>query len=126
MFVQYNPNPYGAKVGDCVIRAISKALDTSWDSAYVEMALEGFILGDMPSSDRVWGSLLMSKGFTRHVIKDECPNCYTTKMFCNDHPKGVYVLAYGGHVATVKDGDLYDTWDSSDEVPIYFYNIKEE
>lgn len=37
------------------------------------------------------------------------------------HPHGVYVLAFGGHVATVRDGVLLDSWDSSDLIPIYYY-----
>lgn len=38
-----------------------------------------------------------------------------------DHPDGVFVLAFGGHVATVKNGILFDSWDSSNETPIYYY-----
>lgn len=34
---------------------------------------------------------------------------------------GVYVLAFGGHVATVRDGVLLDSWDSSDLIPVYYY-----
>lgn len=30
MWRQYNPNPKGLLVGDCVIRAISKALGMTW------------------------------------------------------------------------------------------------
>ena len=31
MWKKYNPNPKGACVGDCTVRAISKALNQSWE-----------------------------------------------------------------------------------------------
>lgn len=30
-FVYYNPNPQDLHVGDCVIRAVSKATDLTWE-----------------------------------------------------------------------------------------------
>ena len=52
------------------------------------------------------------------------PDCYTAEDFCTDHPYGTYVLAFGGHVATVKDGVLYDAWNSSHEIPQYYFYRK--
>jgi hypothetical protein len=87
--------------------------------------INGFQMGDVPSSDSVWGATLRQNGFYRKSIPDTCPDCYTAKDFCEDHPQGVYVLGFGGHVATVKDGDLFDSWDSSNEIPQYYW-YKEE
>ena len=78
-------------------------------------------MSDMPSSNHVWGAYLMSKGFERHIIPNTCPDCYTVKDFCEEHPEGTYILATGSHVVAVIDGDYYDTWDSGDEIPIYFW-----
>lgn len=124
-YIEFNPNPAGRKVGDCAVRAIAKALDMDWESAYILLAMNGFSMGDMPSSDQVWGATLRKRGFRKSILSDRCPECYTVKDFCTDHPNGVYVLALGGHVVTVVDGDVYDSWDSSDEVPLYFWNRKE-
>ena len=121
MWLYYNPNPAGARVGDCAVRAVSKAFGNSWDTSFAEIAIEAFMLKDMPSSDAVWGNTLRRKGFKRATIPDSCPDCYTAEQFCEDHPKGTYVLAFGGHVATVVDGILYDSWDSSNEIPMYYY-----
>lgn len=49
------------------------------------------------------------------------PDHYTAADFIYDHDRGVYVLAFGGHVATVRDGQIWDSWDSSHEVPVYYY-----
>lgn len=121
MFQEYNPNPVGRRVGDCSVRAVAKALDTDWETAYAKIVKNGFLMADMPSSDSVWGAVLRANGFTRKALPDTCPFCYTAEMFCEDHPEGTFVLGFGGHVATVKDGVLYDSWDSSNEIPTYYY-----
>ena len=121
MWVQYNPNPVARNVGDCSVRAIAKALDTTWESAYAMVAANGYAMGDMPSSDSVWGAVLRQHGFMRKAVPNTCPNCYTAEDFCEDNPDGIFVLAFGGHTATVVDGDLYDSWDSSQCVPQYYW-----
>ena len=126
MWIEWNPNPMARRVGDCAIRAAAKALDISWEDAFALVATNAFAMGDMPSSDSVWGAVLRQHGFYREAIPNTCPDCYTAADFCRDHPHGTYVLAFGGHVATVQDGDLYDTWDSSSLVPQYFYYRKDD
>lgn len=120
-YIRYNPNPTGRRVGDCSIRAIAKALNIDWESAYLLIAMNGYAMGDMPSSDSVWGSVLRQHGFYRDAIPNTCPDCYTVADFCEDHPTGTYVLGFGGHVATVVDGNIYDSWNSSNEIPQYFW-----
>jgi hypothetical protein len=124
MWEYYQPNPCGRTVGDCSVRAISKALNSSWEEAYDLITEFGRNMCDMPSSDSVWGAVLRKYGFYRKSIPNVCPNCYTVDDFCRDYPVGVYVLGFGGHVATVVDGILYDSWDSSKEIPIYFWYRK--
>lgn len=121
MWRLFNPNPTGRNVGDCSVRALAMALDVDWETAYSMAAKNGFLMGDMPSSDSVWGAVLRQHGFTRSAIPNTCPDCYTAEDFCREHPTGIYVLGFGGHVATVKDGVLYDSWDSSNEIPIYVW-----
>lgn len=124
-YIQYNPNPVGRKVGDCAVRAIAKALKIDWETAYVILMTNGYSMGDMPSADSVWGAVLRQNGFYRKAIPNRCPDCYTAEDFCEDHPRGTFVLGFGGHVATVVDGDLYDSWDSSREIPQFFWYRKE-
>ena len=121
MWKEYNPNPAQARAGDCAVRAIAKALDTDWESAYAKVAVNGFLMGDVISSNAVWGSVLRQHGFTREIIPNTCPDCYTLADFCKDHPEGVFVVALPSHVATVVNGDIYDSWDSSDLMPLYYW-----
>ena len=120
-FVLFNSNPDGNYVGDCVIRAISKVTGRDWDDTYIAVAVTGFALKDMPSSNNVWGTYLRWKGFKRYAIPNTCPDCYSVGEFCKDNPRGTYLLATGSHVVAVVDGDYYDIWDSGDEVPIYYW-----
>ena len=123
-YVFYNPNPMGRRVGDCAIRAISAALDVDWETAFELIAAAAYKMGDMPSSDSVWGSVLRQNGFYREAIPNTCPDCYSAADFAADHPRGVYVLGFGGHVATVRDGVIWDSWNSSNELPQYYWYRK--
>ena len=121
MYRYFNPNPCGRAVGDCSVRAISAALGLDWDQAKDLLAEFSKNMCDMDSSDQVWGAILRANGFYRRTLPDYCPMCYTAEDFCQDNPYGIYVLSFGGHVATVIDGVLYDSWDSSNEIPVYFW-----
>ena len=122
MYIYYNPNPKGLSVGDCTIRAISCALDLSWKRTYLYLVLQGLQMCDMPSANRVWGQFLKNNGFVKHQIPDTCPECYTIKDFCYDNPNGTFVVGTGEHVVCVIDGNYYDSWNSGNEIPIYFFH----
>lgn len=121
-FTFYQPNPQHKNgKGDCTVRAVSKALDISWDTAYIDLVVQGYLLKDMPSANETMTSYLRGKGFSKHIIPDSCPDCYSFEDFTYDHPNGTYIVGTGTHVACIKDGILYDSWDSSECVPLYYY-----
>ena len=122
---KYNPNPTGRAVGDCAVRAVAAALGVDWETAYAMIAENGFLMGDMPSSNSVWGAVLRQHGFKRYAIPNTCPDCYTMERFAEDHPEGIYVVGTGNHVATIRDGWLLDAWDSSEEVPVFYWQKEE-
>lgn len=120
-WIYYNPNPAGAHVEDCVIRAICAATGETWDDVYTELAAEGFNAKNMPSSNATWRGFLRKRGFQRAIIPNTCPDCYTVADFADEHPHGAYILGTGSHAVTVVDGAVLDIWDSRGEVPIYYY-----
>lgn len=116
----YNPNPKQRFVSDCTIRAICLLTDQDWDSVYVGTTFEGFL--------RKTCLQVMIHGAHISIVWDISVKhyqilvlCYTVKDFCNDHPQGKYLLALDQHVVAVKDGDYYDTWDSGNEIPFYYW-----
>lgn len=118
----YNPNPAGKSVGDCPVRAIAKATGKSWEEVYTGLCLEGFRLGDMPNADSVWGPYLRRQGFHRHLLSDDCPDCYTVEDFARDNPCGTFIVSMPGrHVLCVQDGHWHDSWNSGGEVPTYYW-----
>ena len=120
-FEYTNTNPKGNNVGDCTVRAISFASDESWEDIYLALCLQGFIMSDMPSSNNVWGKYLTDNGWKYHRLPDTCPLCYTLNDFCEEHDKGTFIVATGTHVICVKNGKYYDTWDSGDKVPMFYF-----
>lgn len=73
-----------------------------WEDTYIDIVVQGFLHSDMPSSNHVWDAYLRDNGFDRHIIPNFCPDCYTVRQFCYDHPKGTYILATG--TASERDG----------------------
>lgn len=125
-WISYNPNPVKADAGDCAVRAIAKALDISWEKAYTKLSMAGYLMCDMPNADWVWGSVLRKEGFSREILPNTCPDCYTVADFCHDNPRGVFVVKSERHVATVVNGTLFDSWNSEQKVPIYFWRKEGE
>lgn len=118
MFIQQNPNYQGKHVGDCTVRALAIATGRDWESTYMELAVYGLILADMPSANEVWYHFLRQHGFKRYRLPDTCPDCYTVRDFAKDHPCGVYVLGTGTHAVAVVNGSYVDDWDSGTKVPV--------
>jgi hypothetical protein len=122
MYEFVNMNPCKKRLGDCVVRAISVALNQSWYRTAIDLCIEGLIQCDMQDSNAVWGAYLQSKGFKKYPILDTL----TFEEFATAHPDGLYIVATGSHVAVVRDGILLDNWDSSDEqVSVYFTKEKD-
>ena len=126
MWIQYNPNPVGRFVGDCAVRAVAKALDLDWETAYVLLSFNGYLMGDIVASDAVTGATLREHGFYRTAISNDLPSDYTVEDFARDNPHGTFVLGLGGHIVTIADGDIYDSWDSSNEIPQYVWYRKDD
>lgn len=116
MWSRYNPSPSGRNVGDCAVRAVSKALDIDWQSAYALIASRGYEMNDMPSSNSVIWSVLRQHGFKGCTRPDHCPDCYSVKDFCAMNPEGTFVIFTSGHVVCAADGNYFDSWDSGNEI----------
>ena len=138
MYVRYNNNPLELNVGDCVIRAITLALNFNWFMVHDELSFLSRKMADMPSSNRVWKEYLRSLGLREQMIENTCPNCLTVDRFANMNNKGTYILSTceytkandivvaGTHLVTIIDGDYYDTWDSGADIPLSFFFVPED
>lgn len=124
MWIKANPNPAGKEVPDCVIRAICIALNLSWLEVFDELCMVARMNYNMPSADTVWGQYLYYKGFEPFLLPYSCPQCITIDEFTKWFPVGIYIIGTGSHAVCVVDGNYFDSWDSGNEVPSFFWRIK--
>lgn len=124
MWIPSNPNPKGKQVPDCVIRAISIALKRSWYDIYDDLCELGRRECNVPSADSVWGLYLQLLGAEAFLLPDSCPRCTTVSEFAKRYPRGTYIIGTGGHAVAVIDGDYYDSWNSGEEIPTFFWRIE--
>lgn len=135
MFIKLNLNPFGIDTGDCVIRALTLALNYNWFMMHDELSFLSRKMADMPSSNRVWKQYLENLGYKEQIAQNTCPDCLTVEKFARQHPKGRYILSTceytkanaivvtGTHAVAVIDGNYYDTWDSGADVPLSFFYV---
>ena len=124
MWIKRNPNPCGKEAPDCVIRAICIALNLDWYETYWRLCELGAVECDMPSSNFVWGKFLYQLGFEPFSVPAACLKCITVRDFCREFPVGTYIIGTGSHAVAVINGNYYDSWDSGNEMPSYFWRIK--
>lgn len=122
MFIFLNPNSCGISTGDCVVRALSIAMDKDWHEIYLDLCAIGYCMCDWGNSNRCWQEYLTYYGYECEAVPYNKNSRYAVRDFANEHPKGTFILATGAHVVTVKDGSYYDTWDSGSEIPVIYFH----
>lgn len=120
-FEYFQPNSHIC--GDCTIRAIAKATNSSWYTVFdalVPIARElQMVLNEREVADKY----LKSIGFTWVPIKVERGEKRpTVSGFAKVH-QGTYVLSVAGHLTSCKDGKFYDIWDCGAK-SMYGYWVK--
>lgn len=121
-WIPYNEHPYQYNLDDCVLRAIATFFDITWEEAYLMVVAKGYELKLFPTNmNTVWESMLLDKGLVKRYVPFTCPNCITVEKFANDHPHGRYLLGTNTHAIAVINGSYYDTWDSGQEFPVYYF-----
>ncbi len=124
MWVRCNPNPVGRETGDCVIRAIAIATNRSWREVYRDLCRIGEVEGDLPIANWIWGMYLRRLGGKQFLLPETCPECITVRAFAERYPEGTYIIGTGEHAVAVISGDWYDSWNSGESVPTYFWKIR--
>ena len=122
MYVYYNANPSGKATGDCVIRAISTITGLPWRTVHWDLAELSNEQYQMMDDNPIWHEYLRRLGFSIQMIQWPCSRI---KDFCRCFPSGMYILGTGKHVVAVIDGDYYDTWDSGNELAVFYWKLEE-
>ena len=121
MYRYENPNPSGRSTDDCLVRSLAIIMDVPWEKAYMDLCQRGLIIHDMPNKDSTLSLYMKEKGYKRYLIPEECPVCYSIRDFAREYRHGKYLVLTGNHAVAVMNGDYYDTTDSGEEIPLYYY-----
>jgi hypothetical protein len=128
----HNANPKGKMTSDCVIRAVSTALEQSYKQTLMEMAEMTSDTGYMLNENKCIDRYLKSKGWIKcKQPKKDDGTKYTGKEFCRTLTHPIYseelnltnrsfeinrVIANigGHHIVAIMSGQIWDTWNSAD------------
>ena len=112
IFKYHNQNPHNKITGDCVVRAISFALDIPYNDVVMEIAKFQCKTGYQVNYHREGAFLKKVYGIEQcKQLKHYDNTKYTLKEFIEEKPKGVYLVLLPHHMTVIKNGVNYDIWD---------------
>ena len=119
MFVYFNANPNDERIGDCVIRAMSLALNIDYDT----------ILKLLVNNAKYFNCDLLVKDCYAKLLDDLGYKCYdgrgyTVKEIAEDFFNKKLLLRIDGHLTCAMYGDIFDTWNTSSEMVDCFWIIE--
>lgn len=124
MLRKFNPNPMKNRCGDCVVRALVAASGKTWDEIYKELCDIGFELKEMPNSKETYGKWLYRHGFKRVSFRAK-KGTKRPKVYEMAQTGETIICDVAHHLVTVRDGDVWDTWDSS-EKSLYAWWVEDD
>ena len=112
LFHYYNANPYKRRVNDCTVRAISLALNITWDNAYDLLSsyakAQGIMMDDVEYIDDFLEQHFEKLCGCKNRIR------ITVEEFVNDNPVGTFLITMNGHITCSINGVIYDTYNPKD------------
>lgn len=118
-FRYYNRNPNGYKIPDCVIRAISTALDLDYYNVVASLHLNGEYYNCDSLCVCCYEKLLDYDLDLPHYKG----NGDTAKEIARKYPNDILLLRMEGHLTCSIDGVIYDIWDCSNEIITDFWIV---
>ena len=129
-FIYENMNPKQKITGDCVIRALARAMDKTWDDILTDLYNYSMKYKQMLDCPQLYSKYLKDQGWIKIKQPRKFDNTkYTGKEFCKELNEGTCLNVYGyevtewtdiiahiggHHTIAIIEGKIRDTWDSSD------------
>ena len=128
-YKEYNANFKNKKTTECVVRAISVALNKSWEDTFKELSAYTLETGYMWNDNGACGfkKFLKLKGYDKQKMPRREDNTrYTVKEFIEElaNKNSIYIISVAGHLTVVKNLTLIDTWDCSNKSVGNYWIIK--
>ena len=111
-YKEYNANPWGLNISDCVFRAISLILDKPYREVVKE--LKAYAGDDRrPINGNCFLPWLQTQGYEirEFAIKITVSQFMKNIHYGIDADKFDALLLVNGHLTAIKGGTCYDTWD---------------
>lgn len=118
MFKYYNANPNGDEIGDCVIRAISLALDIDYYKV-IDLLYKNSNYFNCDIIVRDCYGIFLDKNYPRIKSSNK-----TVEEVAEDFKNNILVIRIEGHLTCSMYGVIYDIWDTSDEEVDIFWVIE--
>lgn len=138
--VNYNANSRGTSTGDCSVRAISLALNKDYREVkqILNESAKRLRTHEYNSSKNIIE--VISNVFHQGKYTDIRDQKLTVEQFADQHPSGIYIIgcgrtpdahkqyrySLGGHIVTIINGKVFDTWDSRDWYVIKYWKVSTE
>ena len=124
-FRYYNCNPHNQRTDDCVIRAIAAGTGDSWSKVLQDLTTYMLNDGHMLNTPELYGKYLKDHGW----VKQKQPvKSNGQKMRVYEFLKKFkgYAIAHAGtgHVTYLAEGNVYDIWDTSNEIVGNYWTYK--
>lgn len=113
----YNANPLGKFTDDCVIRALSIALDKTWDTVFLELNQLAFEKKIVFGDERVYSIYLANNGwFKQKQPTHDNGKKYKICEFLESFHGTAVIHAGNCHMSFVSEGHLYDIFNCEDRI----------
>lgn len=120
MYKYYNRTPDKGRKEDCVVRAISTATNREYEDIQKKLWLTSKLY-ECEERNVCCYRTLIENVFDGMPV--ECRGM-TVGEFSKEYPQGIYLVRTNGHITTVIDGDIYDTFDCSPEIVTNAWKIQ--
>lgn len=113
MFVYTNLNPKKKSTNDCLTRALAYVLGISWDDALTLQYTTALSMKCSFDDNLVIAKILKNHGFEKINVQPKKGQKRQTPDSLSK-TGNTYFATIAGHATAIANGNVYDTWDCSD------------
>ena len=121
-------NPKNWYINDSSVRAISKALDVSWEDAYNLLSNAGRKIYNVPTSKQALNEILIENGYEFVTLgkPQRGSSRPSVSNFIENYKSDIIVMNLADYFVTAINGDIYDVSDKCLKSSVYSYWIKKK
>lgn len=119
MFIYHNENPDHELIGDCVVRAIAFALDEDYNKVLFDLFRASNYF-DCDMLVRNCYGVLLTEIYNLPMYYG---NDNSVEKIAKDFRDKNVIMRIDGHLTCSKGGNIFDTWDTSQEIVDVFWIV---